>query len=201
MCPTFIPLEFPPVTLPIKATIYIATKEYKITPELKDRLRVYVEGLNENHIDLNNQAAELDQKVMDLKRSINDSYKEWRKTHEEGQEPDSVFNKSIADRYKQAEVFEKQASDLRQRAKEKVKLTPQEQEVFDKVYKPLLENRKEILQFLMDSFRLTKVMIKGSYHVFNISKLIISSFLPSEKIIKYFFDVPEFGLFFHIFLE
>ena len=138
-----------------------ATKEYKITPELKDRLRVYVEGLNENHIDLNNQAAELDQKVMDLKRSINDSYKEWRKTHEEGQEPDSVFNKSIAERYKQAESFEKQAADLRQRAKEKVKLTPQEQEVFDKVYKPLLENRKEILQFLMDEGIIPKVKLEG----------------------------------------
>lgn len=135
-------------------------KTLDITPEQKDTLRLFVEGLHKDHITLNSQALELDNQARNIQRSIRESYSQWEQANP-GKEPSSEFKRGIAQKYKQIEDFKKSAEDLRERARQRVELSPEDKKIYDEIYEPLLKARKEGLQYLMNEGIIPKVSLEG----------------------------------------
>lgn len=160
------------------------TKKFSLTDTIKNKLRLFVEGLHENHIELHSQANDLEQTIKGIKQEISKEYKDrdfnasslnkakfdklikknpnsllpaektWLQEHKD-------WLKTVADRYEQIKAYERDAYDLRQQANQRTTLSPEDQKIYDEVYKPLLLERKQGLQYLMNEGIIPKIELKG----------------------------------------
>jgi hypothetical protein len=132
----------------------------KITDQQKSALRLFTEGLHKDHIELTSQARFLDSQIANIKSSIRKDYNKWEADHP-GQEPSAEFKKTVAERYAKMEAYNKESSKLRQEALKRTELSPEDRKIYDEVYTPLLESRRQGLQYLMDEGMIPKVDLKG----------------------------------------
>jgi muramidase (phage lysozyme) len=145
----------------IASHIYDAAK---FTPEQNERIRLFVEGLNERHVALHDEANNLEKVNESLQKEIAQLYKKWRadNPHLPSSEAPKNIRAAAAGKYKQIEENNVAIQEKRDLAKEQVALSPEDKNLYDTIVKPILESRKRGLEFLMEKGIIPKQDLKGN---------------------------------------
>ena len=137
--------------------------EAKFTPEQNERIRLFVEGLNERHVALHNEANDLDKLNRVIQKEISERYNTWKldNPYAELKDAPPALKRFAAERYQRIEANKLRAQEARDLAKEPTTLSPEDKVLYDTYVKPILESRKTGLQYLMDEGILPKQELKG----------------------------------------
>jgi len=84
-----------------------------------------------------------------VKDTVTDEENKYFNDNKDFWETSRTWQKTVAERLEAMKQLEKDAADLRALANQGTTLTPEEQDIFDRIYKPLLETRVDITKFLM----------------------------------------------------
>ena len=97
--------------------------------------------------DIHNKMSSDNPKVRD---SVTDEEHKYFLDNQDFWQPARSWQQTVAERLEKMKGIEKDAAELRSLANQATELSPEEQELYDKVYKPLLEKNIDLTKFLMD---------------------------------------------------
>jgi hypothetical protein len=111
--------------------------------------------------DINNRMSSDNPKVRD---SVTDEENKYFLDNQDFWKPARAWQQTVAERLESMKKIEKDAAELRALANQATNLTPEEQLIFDKVYKPLLQKRIDITKFLMkEGLMKTKTLSENNF--------------------------------------